>query len=85
MPALWRHARFCGLRGSGTAGGRRGASGSVFQAHEQDGQCHVQRRRHLGDVLEAQIALAALDRAHEGPVDAAVIGEGLLRIALLGP
>jgi len=42
------------------------------------GKRYAERRRDPGDVLEAQIALAALDRSHEGPVNAAFVGEALL-------
>jgi hypothetical protein len=34
------------------------------------------------DVLEAQIALAALNGSHKRPVDAAFVGKSLLRVAL---
>ena len=44
----------------------------------------AERRCDARNVLETEVALAALDRAHEGPVHAAVIGEGFLRETLFG-
>ena len=44
---------------------------------------HAKRGRHLCDVLKAEIAFAALDGSHEGPVHAALVGEHLLGITLL--
>lgn len=47
------------------------------------GQGHTQSDGHLVDILEAQIALAALNRPHKRSVNAAFVGKSLLRIALL--
>ena len=57
----------------------------AFKIAKEGRKRHAKRGRHLCDVLEAQIAFAALDGAHEGPVDAALVGERLLGIALLRP
>ena len=40
---------------------------------------------HRNTHLEAQVALAALNRPHKRPVDAAFIGEAFLGVALLRP
>lgn len=56
--------------------------GASFKVKEQRGQRYSEGRRNFGDIQETQIALAALDGAHEGPVDPAFVGEGLLGIAL---
>lgn len=85
MRALCCGTGLSGLCGSRSFHRRREACGPVFKPHEQRREGHAERRRHLGDVLEAKVALPALDRAHEGPVDPTVIGEGFLRIALLAP
>ena len=55
----------------------------AFEIAEQDRERHAERRRHFCDVLEAEIAFAAFDGAHEGPVHAAFVSEGFLGIALL--
>ena len=59
--------------------------GLFLKVQKKRGQRHAQSDRHLEDVLEAQIALAALNRSHERPVDAAFVGKSLLRVALLCP
>ena len=70
----WRSVRPC----------RQGLS-PTLKLPEQSRQRHAECRRHFGDVLEAEVTLATLDRSHECPVDSALVGEGLLGEALLRP
>lgn len=42
---------------------------------KEGGQRHSERRRHLGDVLETEVALAALDGSHERPVHPTLVSE----------
>lgn len=58
---------------------------SPLKVEKQGGQGYSKSGRHLSNVLETQIALAALDRSHEGSVDPAFVGKGFLRIAPLSP
>jgi len=57
--------------------------GALLKPLKKRGQGYAQGGCHLVNVLEAQIALAALNRPHKRPVDAAFVGKGLLRIALV--
>lgn len=57
---------------------------SSFKPVEESGQGHSQSASHLGDISKTQIAFATLDRAHECSVNAAFVGEPLLRVAALG-
>jgi hypothetical protein len=59
-----------------------GASGVPLDPGEQLGECNPETRRDPRQILEAQIRLAALDGPHEGAVNAAMVREGLLRVAL---
>ena len=56
-----------------------------FKIEKKGRERYAESRRHLRDIGEAQIALAALDGSHERPVDAAFIGKRFLRIALFRP
>lgn len=56
--------------------------GGTLQIGEKRGEGHAERLSHLDDVLKTHIALTALDRAHEGPVNAAFVSKGFLGISL---
>jgi hypothetical protein len=57
---------------------------SLFNPFEEGRQGQLQAGRELGDISKAQITLAPLDRSHKRAVDAAFVGETLLRVASLG-
>jgi hypothetical protein len=77
--------RFSHFRWAKTSCLRRQISGSLLKIEKKRRECYAERFGDLGDVQETQIALAALDCAHEGAVHATVIREGLLGKSLLGP
>jgi hypothetical protein len=56
--------------------------GSTLQIGEKERERYPERLGHFHDVLKAYIAFAALDRAHESPVYAALVGERFLGISL---
>jgi hypothetical protein len=56
-----------------------------FKPEKERGKWYTKCCRHSSNVVEAQIALAALDRSHKGPVDATLVSETFLRITLFGP
>ena len=64
---------------------RRQCLGPFLQVPKKRGQRYAQVDCNLVDVLEAQVALAALNRPHKRAVDAAFVGKSLLRVVLLRP
>jgi len=73
------------IPGFGGRGLRSQCLGLILQVPKKRRQRYAQVDCNLVDVLEAQVALAALDRPHKRAMDAAFVGKSLLRMALLRP
>jgi hypothetical protein len=56
--------------------------GRILKVCEQHGEGHPEGRSDFRNVLKTQIAFAALDGAHECPVNFTFVGEGFLGISL---
>jgi hypothetical protein len=56
-----------------------------FDTREQFGHGQAEALRNGQDCLYREIAFAAFDPAHVGPMQAAMVCKGLLREPLLGP
>lgn len=63
----------------------RARPGPFLQPRQQPCQRHAKAPGDLHQIREAQIGLPALNRSHERPMHAAMIGKALLRVALLHP